>query len=110
MLRRSPWIGEAVVVSYPNGEGKDPSIVAVIHPNYAHASEIFGEDAAEEQLETALRRAVAEVNGALPPHKRMERFVVRREPFLRSATRKLRRAGVAEAAFDAYRQKRDADQ
>lgn len=110
MLRRSPWIGEAVVVSYPNGEGKDPSIVAVIHPNFAYVSEIFGENATEEQLETALRRAVAEVNGALPPHKRMENFVVRREPFLRSATRKLRRAGVAEAAFDAYRQKRDADQ
>jgi long-chain acyl-CoA synthetase len=107
LLRRSPWVREVVVVSYPNGEGKDPSVVAVIAPDLAYCASACGESVAEAQLETALRRVVAEVNSGLPPHKRMTDFVIRREAFPVSATGKTRRAGVAEAAFGDYQRRRD---
>ena len=102
MLRRSELILEAITVGYPNTEGGDPHIVALIYPNRTRLSEIVGGEVSEAYVENAMRRVVAEVNGELPIYKRIETFLLRDREFPKTATRKIKRAGLAEEAFASY--------
>ena len=59
-----------------------------------------------EMLRNAeLRRAVAEVNGIVQSYKRIETFVVRAEEFPKNASRKIKRAGLADSVFEEYQKK-----
>ena len=104
-LCRSAFVAEAVVVGYSDPRGGEPHIVALLHADFRHVHEVFGKDVTQAQLENALRRAVAEANGSLPDYKRIETFLIREQEFPKTATRKIRRAGLAEAAYAEYRNK-----
>ena len=105
MLRHSELILEAIVVGYPNTQGGEPHIVALIYPNRTRITEIAGGETSEAHVENAVHRVIAEVNGALPTYKRIETFLLRDREFPKTATRKIKRAGLAEAAFASYLEK-----
>ncbi len=104
-LGRTPFVKESVVVGYINSKKKDYDIVALIHPDYERVEEILGKDYTPEQLETELKKAVAEVNGTVQSYKRIETFIVRPEEFPKNTSRKIKRAGIADSAYAEYRKK-----
>lgn len=104
-LCRTPYISEAVVVGFINPKKKDYDIVAILYPDYERLEETYGKSCSDQQIEIELRRAVAEVNGMVQSYKRMETFVLRREEFPKNASRKIKRAGLAESVLAEYKKK-----
>lgn len=104
-LCRNPYVAEAVVVGFINPKKKDYDIVAIIYPDRERMEETFGKDFTEAQLDTELRRAVAEVNGTVQSYKRIETFVLRGEEFPKNASRKIKRAGLADSVFEEYQRR-----
>ena len=101
-LGRTPFVKESVVVGYLNPKKKDYDIVALIHPDYERADETFGKGYTADMLDLELRKAVSEVNGIVQSYKRIETFVIRREEFPKNTSRKIKRAGVADEAYNDY--------
>ncbi len=104
-LGRTPFVAESVVVGYINPKKKDYDIVAIIRPDVERLEEAFGKDYTADQLETEMKKAVAEVNGIVQSYKRIETFVIREEEFPKNTSRKIKRAGIADSAYDAYKAK-----
>ncbi len=101
-LGRTPFVKESVVVGYINAKKKDYDVVAIIHPDYERAEETFGKGYTADMLDLELKKAVSEVNGIVQSYKRIETFVIRREEFPKNTSRKIKRAGVADEAYNDY--------
>ena len=104
-LGRTPLVKESVVVGYLNPKKKDYDIVAIIHPDYERAEEMFGKGYTADLLDLELKKAVSEVNGIVQSYKRIETYVIRTEEFPKNTSRKIKRAGVADAAYNDYQAK-----
>jgi len=102
-LSDSPYVKEAVVVGYPDGKNGTTHVVALIYPDMDALTETYGQTVSETQTDNALRRVLAEVNGAIPSYKRIETFLIRDTAFPKTSTRKIRRAGLAESSFATWR-------
>lgn len=103
VLCRSSYIKECVVVGYPDEKNKTPHVVALIYPDIEAIKEAYGADVSKAQIQNALQRVLAEANGAFPPHKRMETFLIRDREFSKTPMQRIRRAGLAEMSFGAFR-------
>ena len=77
-------------------------MVAIIHPDYERAEETFGKGYTADMLDLELKKAVSEVNGIVQSYKRIETFVIRHEEFPKNTSRKIKRAGVADEAYNDY--------
>ena len=104
-LCRTPYVSEAVVVGFLNPRKKDYDVVAVLYPDYERIEERYGKRYTQQQLDDEMRRAVAEVNGIVQSYKRMETYVIRTEEFPKNASRKIKRAGIADSVYEAYKKK-----
>ena len=51
----------------------------------------FGKDVSDEQIQKLIKKAIAEMNVQLPSYKRVKRFVVRSEEFVKTTTKKIKR-------------------
>lgn len=97
LLTKNRYVAEAMVVGYA-GTGRKTEPIAVIYPNPNRLKTLrrrHGDDA-EQVLALELRRALAELNGSVAPHKRIARYLLRTEPFPKNAAGKLLRAGMAD--------------
>lgn len=104
-LCRTPFVKESVVVGFMNPKKKDYDIVAIIYPDSDRMKEVYGENWTREQLDTELRRALAEVNGTVQSYKRMECYVIRDTEFPKNASRKIKRQGLADSVQNEYESK-----
>ncbi|MBQ1230442.1 MAG: AMP-binding protein [Clostridia bacterium] len=104
-LGRTPYVAESVVVGYMNPKKKDYDIVAIIRPDLDRFTEDYGTRYTQDQLETEMKKAISEVNGIVQSYKRIETYVLREEEFPKNTSRKIKRAGIADSAFEAYRKK-----
>lgn len=104
-LGRNPFVNESVVVGYINPKKKDYDIVAIIRPDYEHFEEVYGKKYTAEQVDAEMKKAVSEVNGVVQSYKRIETFVLREEEFPKNTSKKIKRAGIADSAYDAYKAK-----
>ena len=104
-LGRTPYVAESVVVGYMNPKKKDYDIVAIIRPDLERFTEDYGTRYTKDQLDTEMKKAISEVNGIVQSYKRIETFVLREEEFPKNTSRKIKRAGIADSAFEAYRKK-----
>lgn len=105
LLSKTPYVKEAVVVGYPNEKKKDYDVVALIYPDYQKVKETYGEGFTAEQLDLELKKALADVNSAVKPYKRIATYVLRNEEFPKNFSRRIKRAGIAESAHEAYLEK-----
>ena len=105
LLTKTPYIKEAVVVGYPNEKKKDYDVVAVIYPDYQKVKETYGGGFTSYQLDLELKKALADVNGAVAPYKRITTYVLRNEEFPKNFSRRIKRVGIAESAREAYLKK-----
>lgn len=104
-LARTPYVAESVVVGYMNPKKRDYDIVAIIRPDMERFTEDYGTRYTKDQLETEMKKAISEVNGIVQSYKRIETFLLREEEFPKNTSRKIKRAGIADAAFAAYKKK-----
>ncbi len=104
-LCRNKYIAESVVVGYVNPKKKDYDIVALIYPDYDQVQEDFGRNYTFDQLDREMKKAISEVNGVVQSYKRIETYILRKEEFPKNTSRKIKRMGLADAAYPAYLQK-----
>ena len=102
-LDRNAFIKESIVVGYANTQKKDYDIVAIIHPDYKQIEELYGKNFSGSQLDLELQKAVSEVNSALPSYKRIAYYVIRNTEFPKNSSRKIKRIGLADEAFEDYK-------
>ncbi len=104
-LNRTPFVAESVVVGYINQKKKDYDIVALIYPDKERLEEVYGKNYTKSQLDLEMEKALSEVNGIVQSYKRIETYVIRDEEFPKNSSRKIKRAGIADAAYQAYLEK-----
>ena len=105
LLRRNPFISDAIVVGYVNESREDYDIVAVLRPEISEFEEVYGKHFSRGQIDAEFRRAIDGVNRVTDAHKKIHFFVTRREEFNTTASGKVRRSGVADEARTEYLRK-----
>ncbi len=89
-LGRSPYIAESMVYGVDNKQG-DTDIYAQVVPSYEDVEEAFGSNITAEELQRLMEDEVLKVNHTLQNFKRISRVIVRREEFVKTTTRKIKR-------------------
>lgn len=93
-LMRYPVISECMV--YAEEKNGIPQICAAVYPDKAEVAALIGENevdsASMEKLRIVLYDLVREVNQSLPPYKHIRRLVIRKNEFLKTTTKKIRRS------------------
>ena len=102
LLCRTPFVREAVVVGYFNDVRQDFDIVALLYPDREALREQLGDSYDERRLHVQMQKALTTVNGTVPPYKYIHHYLLRDEEFPKTPSRKIRRAGLAEAAKEEY--------
>ena len=88
-LNDSPYIEESMV--YPHRQ-KDEEIVGVqILPAMDNIREKLGYEPDEEELDRIMKKTIRGLNEGLAVYKRIRHVIVRKEDFVRTTTRKIRR-------------------
>ncbi len=106
-LSRTPYIAESVVVGYVNQKKKDYDIVALVYPDKERLEETYGKSYTRSDVEKEMKRAITEVNSIVQTYKRIETFLIRDEEFPKNTSRKIKRQGLADAAYPEYLKKID---
>ena len=88
-INRSKYVEESMV--YGVEEDDDTYIGAQVRPAYDVIFEEFGKDYGEENIQKLIKKAIADINMQLPSYKRVKRFVVRSEEFVKTTTKKIKR-------------------
>ena len=90
-LTESEYIEEALVHEEESIDGGDTVIKAEIFPNYALIKRDLSADIEEDEIREFLREIVDEVNENMPSYKRVKRIGIRREEFIKTTVRKIKR-------------------
>ena len=88
-INRSKYVEESMV--YGVDEDDDTYIGAQVRPAYDVIFEEFGKDYSEENIQKLIKKAIADINMQLPSYKRVKRFVIRSEEFVKTTTKKIKR-------------------
>lgn len=88
-INRSKYVEESMV--YGVDEDDDTYIGAQVRPAYDVIFDEFGKDYSEENIQKLIKKAIADINMQLPSYKRIKRFVVRSEEFVKTTTKKIKR-------------------
>lgn len=84
-----PAIDECMVFAH-DIDGEETVAIQIL-PSREGVMEILGHEPGEEELDAYFRELVAEFNMKLPQYKRIRSVFVRREDFVRTTTRKIKR-------------------
>ncbi|MBQ8310979.1 MAG: AMP-binding protein [Clostridia bacterium] len=105
LLSKSSFVKETMVTGYLNPSRNDYDIIAIIHPDYAKIEKKYGKNFAQSQLDLEMKKAISSANGNIPPHKRLRTYVIRPTEFPKNFSKKIKRTGIAEEAYNDYRAK-----
>ena len=84
-LYRISAVKECVVIGRDGDDGVE--ITAVIVPDY----EVLGEGTSDTAVSFILKEAIAQINRTLPSYKHIARFEIRKDPFERTLSKKIKR-------------------
>lgn len=85
LLLDSPYIAECMVYQ------EDNMITAQIYPNYEILTEVLGEGYGSADAEKLISDEIKQINSANPPYKAVKKFIIRKEEFLKTTTKKIKR-------------------
>jgi len=85
----SPYIEESMVFPYKH-DGKEVVGVQIL-PEMEYIRETLGHEPTDEELETLMKDVIKELNEGLSIYKRITKVFVRKEDFIRTTTRKIKR-------------------
>lgn len=92
-LMKSPYIAEVIVTGEEPDEG-DLVVVAHIVPDREEIEEKFG-NISDEELQKIFKKIIRDTNDMMPSYKRVKKFVIRKEEFEKTSTKKIRRVASA---------------
>ena len=92
-LMKSPYIAEVIVTGEEPDEG-DLIVVAHIVPDREELSEKFG-DVSDEELQKIFKKIIRDTNDMMTSYKRVKKFVIRKDEFEKTSTRKIKRTSSA---------------
>ena len=92
-LMKSPYIAEVIVTGEEPDEG-DLIVVAHIVPDREELSEKFG-DISDEELQKIFKKIIRDTNDMMTSYKRVKKFVIRKDEFEKTSTRKIKRMSSA---------------
>lgn len=90
-LTESDFIEEALVHEEETKAGEDTVIKAEIFPNFEMIYRELEREADIDEVREFIREIVDEMNDEMPPYKRVKRIGIRREEFIKTTTRKIKR-------------------
>lgn len=90
-INRNKYIQESLVHGYEDDDNEDTLVSAQVRPNYEVIYEEFGEGFGEEEVQSLIKRVIAEINEKLPIYKRIRNIAVRKDEFIKTTTKKIQR-------------------
>ena len=90
-INRNKYIQESLVHGLFDENSDDTQVSAQIRPNYDVIYEEFGESFGEEEVDSLIKRVIAEINEKLPIYKRIRNIAVRKDDFIKTTTKKIQR-------------------
>jgi Long-chain acyl-CoA synthetases (AMP-forming) len=90
-INRNKYIQESLVHGLFDESSEDTQVSAQIRPNYDVIYEEFGESFGEEEVQSLIRRVIAEINEKLPIYKRVRNIAFRQDEFIKTTTKKIQR-------------------
>ena len=101
-LSRSNYVSECVVLGFMNEKKKDYDIVALVYPDRAYAKEMLGAGVTEREIYEQICKVVDDINATVQTYKRISLTILRQDEFVKSSSRKIKRAGLADSVKDEY--------
>lgn len=90
-LMKIKYIEECMVYGV-DGDGNDDTVVSVqARPNYEEIYEDHGQDFDDDQVYYLIKKSISEVNQEMPNYKRVRNVVIRKEEFVKTTTKKIKR-------------------
>lgn len=89
VLNRLPCIAESMV--YAAMKDGQEVIACQIFPDIMYLKEELGGDPTDEMINNYIRAEVKNVNAGMTPYKRIKKITVRKEDFVRTTTKKIKR-------------------
>lgn len=85
-LLRSKYVQECMVYA-----GDDNNIAAKIFPNFEEVEATLGTEYTDEALKTLIGDEIKEINKNIPSYKAIAEFSIRKEEFIKTTTKKIKR-------------------
>ena len=90
-LGRNDYIAECIVYADVDRLGNETVVSAHIFPDFKAVEEVLGKDYKEEELVAFIDEQIKEVNSKIATHKRVKAFDIRKEEFVKTTTKKIKR-------------------
>ncbi len=90
-INRNKYIQESLVHGAIDDGNDDMLVSAQVRPNYDVIYEEFGEGFGEDEVQSLIRKVIAEINEKLPIYKRIRNIAVRKDEFIKTTTKKIQR-------------------
>ena len=90
-LNKSDYIAECMVMGIYDEKEEDTKIGVQIYPDYEVIHQQFGEDVSDEELLKLMKETVDELNETMPIYKRVRHVTVKKEEFIKTTTKKIKR-------------------
>ena len=90
-LTESDFIEEALVHEEEARAGEDTVIKAEIFPSFDNINKELEREADDDEIREFIKGIVDELNDEMPPYKRVKRFGIRKNEFIKTTTRKIKR-------------------
>lgn len=90
-LMKIKYIEECMVYGVDGG-GNDDTVVSVqIRPDYEEIYADHGQDFDDDQVYYLIKKSISEVNQEMPNYKRVKNVVIRKDEFVKTTTKKIKR-------------------
>jgi long-chain acyl-CoA synthetase len=90
-INRNKYIQESLVHGLFDENSDDTQVSAQIRPNYEVIYQEFGDSFGEAEVDSLIKRVIAEINEKLPIYKRVRNIAVRKDEFIKTTTKKIQR-------------------
>ena len=90
-LQRNDYIAECMVYADVDNLGNETVVSAHIFPDFNAVEGVLGKEYSEEDLRAFIDKQIKEVNAKMAPNKRVMRFDIRHEEFVKTTTKKIKR-------------------
>ena len=90
-MNRSPYIEESMVYGIDDDELEGTVVSVQVRPDYEAILARFGPEYDDDKIYALMKREIRSVNEGLPNYKRIHNVSVRREEFIKTTTKKIKR-------------------
>ena len=90
-VNRNKYIEESLVHGIEETIEEGATVSVQIRPAYDVIYEEFGPDFSDDNIYTLIKKAIGEINEKLPVYKRIRKFSIRKEEFIKTTTKKIKR-------------------